>query len=458
MEYTFIQFSSVLESNSCVALPIVQPSDLAFFLDDATYALGVDSISALDKDGNVLQGVVEFDIVGNWVKLKGTFNFEVDKCFVLKVYKKTIVGVGRFITTYEYYVYYNVIYSQHHTEGYYIRLVKNTSLEGAVCMDIDNNTYDTVTVNGLTITTSNLRVTKFTDGTVIPTVTDDAAWVALSTPAKCAYDNNSGLLTSYGYLYNSFCLTGTKSIAPIGWHVITNDEWLTLYNYSLTNFGTSVNGAKALSTKDLWGDPDEPATEIGQIGYQDELNNFLLTNFQNGGCRQYDGTFIGAALYCAYWTINYGTDSAKYSNTLRLTTATDTTLLRYSCNEGQYGFDYTEIGSYNQVRLPIRIYAPQPLQEKTVYKGSDGVVHVLSATMKKEYLLETEYIPEQWHDNLVIALNHDTVTLDTVSLSNEEYDYSINWDEYTDTECSERLTKGSTKMQQNKINRNTNCE
>ena len=135
---------------------------------------------------------------------------------------------------------------------------------------------------------------------------------------------------------------------------------------------------------------------------------------------------------------------------------TETALVKYLCYEAQFGFDYTITNSYNQVRLPILAKNPNYPQEDKVYVDANGSRRLLFSKVDKEYDLETEYITEDWHEKLVIAIGHDEVYFDGVRLQ-KSAPYEINYDEFDELPCGTRLYKASAKLSKNVTQRNNNC-
>jgi uncharacterized protein (TIGR02145 family) len=74
----------------------------------------------------------------------------------------------------------------------------------------------------------NLDVVTYKDGTIIPQVTDAAAWGALTTGAWCYYNNDPANGDVYGKLYNWYAVSDPRGLAPQGWHIPTVAEWNTL--------------------------------------------------------------------------------------------------------------------------------------------------------------------------------------------------------------------------------------
>jgi uncharacterized protein (TIGR02145 family) len=105
-----------------------------------------------------------------------------------------------------------------------------TSFINILMGDADGNEYNTVSLFGQFWFLSNLKTTKYNDGTSIPLVADDLVWRNLSTPGYCWYNNDEASnKNEYGALYNWFTVN-TGKLCPIGWHVASDEEWTTLSN------------------------------------------------------------------------------------------------------------------------------------------------------------------------------------------------------------------------------------
>lgn len=159
-------------------------------------------------------------------------------------------------------------------------------------VDIDSITFKRPVVNIPNVTictqvwaTKNLDVTTYSDGTVIPQVTDDqTAWSNLTTGAWCYQNNDAANNATYGKLYNWYAVAGIydaaslanptlrKKLAPTGWHVPTDAEWTTL---TTCLGGESVAGGKMKETGTAhWLSPNTDATNSSGFtalpgGYRD---------------------------------------------------------------------------------------------------------------------------------------------------------------------------------------------
>jgi uncharacterized protein (TIGR02145 family) len=135
----------------------------------------------------------------------------------------------------------------------------NNNNKGIVT-DIDGNVYHTVTIGTQVWLVENLKVTKYRNGDPIPSITGNSAWYNLTTCAYCIYEDNISIANTYGYLYNWYAVNDNRKIAPMGWHIPTDEEWTTLITYL---GGDSVAGGKLKEAGTThWHSPNEGATNM----------------------------------------------------------------------------------------------------------------------------------------------------------------------------------------------------
>ena len=190
--------------------------------------------------------------------------------------------------------------------------------------DIDGNTYLPVTICSQTWTQRNLNVSKYSDGTPIPQVTDPTAWANLTTGAWCYNNNDSANGPVYGKMYNWYAIAGIydaasladpalrKKIAPTGWHVPTAGEWTSLINclggVNIGGANYSIAGGKMKETgTNHWLTPN--------LGASNSSNFTALP----GGDRNYFGNFDGGIGTVGGWwsssaSGNFGYHTYLYNN------------------------------------------------------------------------------------------------------------------------------------------------
>lgn len=112
----------------------------------------------------------------------------------------------------------------------------------------------------------------------------------------------------------------------------------------------------------------------------------------------------------------------------------------------------------NRIRLPFYVTRPQFPTESNVFRLANGTRKTLSAIVLKTYEGETENLPKEIHERLVIALKHDDVTVEGryylggISLDG---DYDIDWLKFLDYP----LAKAAFKVQVTPFNySNDNCQ
>lgn len=217
------------------------------------------------------------------------------------------------------------------------------NIAGPNVIDIDGNTYQSVTNCGLTFTKQNLNVSKYSDGTPIPQVTNLTQWASLTTGAWCYYNNDPANGAVYGKLYNWYAVAGIydaasaanpalrKKLAPAGWHVPTDSEWSNLINCLDPNAdgGNNFNiaGGKMKSIGTL-----QAGTGLWQSPNTDATNASGFTGLP-AGYRSFNGTFdyIG---YFGYW----------WSSSEPSTTSAWYRYLNYYNGNADRGNDYKDYG------------------------------------------------------------------------------------------------------------------
>ena len=139
-----------------------------------------------------------------------------------------------------------------------LQLYYETEYTGqAFVNDADGNTYKVVKIGDQVWMAENLKTTRYNDGTAIPYVTDASAWINLTSPAYCWYNNDIGNKSVYGALYTWYTVK-TGKLCPSGWHVPTDAEWTILENHL---GGSTVAGGKLKETgTEHWINPNTDAT------------------------------------------------------------------------------------------------------------------------------------------------------------------------------------------------------
>jgi uncharacterized protein (TIGR02145 family) len=171
------------------------------------------------------------------------------------------------------------------------------------CTDADGNNYPVVQIGTQLWMAENLKTTKYRNGDTIPYITDNYEWSKLRTSsfftgACCDYDNMPVNGTIYGKLYNWCAVDDTRNIAPIGWHVPTDEEWYKLKEYVHANPGTSGSETKALSSTVSW----SAATYRLDPGCDLEKNNSTGFTALPGGFRESFGEFTEIGAFGRWWS------------------------------------------------------------------------------------------------------------------------------------------------------------
>jgi uncharacterized protein (TIGR02145 family) len=90
----------------------------------------------------------------------------------------------------------------------------------------NGKTSEDVKIGTQTWTTKNLDVSNYRNGDVILLVQDAKQWENLKTGAWCYYDNKLSNGEKYGKLYNWYAVNDARGLAPDGYHVPSDNEWI----------------------------------------------------------------------------------------------------------------------------------------------------------------------------------------------------------------------------------------
>jgi len=198
---------------------------------------------------------------------------------------------------------------------------------GVIVTDIDGNVYQTVQIGEQVWMAENLKVTHYNDGSDIPTGYSNSEWADLDETETGAYaiypaDNDAASQATcggdcsevYGNLYNLYAVE-TGNLAPEGWHVPTDEEWMELemalgmseseaqdWGWRGTNQGSQLAGRA-----DLWFDSNLENNEaFGTSGF-DGLP---------GGYRNHDGNYHNMGYFAYFWSSTENGNSSAWGRWL----------------------------------------------------------------------------------------------------------------------------------------------
>jgi uncharacterized protein (TIGR02145 family) len=149
-------------------------------------------------------------------------------------------------------------------------------------------TYKTITIGNQKWMAENLNESTFRNGDPIPEIKTVEEWVKADQegkPAWCYYNNEIANGKKYGKLYNWYAVNDPRGLAPKGWHIPRDKEWI-----KLTDFLGGEGGAgRKLKSTSGWKEKGNGTNETGFSAFP-------------GGGRFINGTFNGAGSYGYWWS------------------------------------------------------------------------------------------------------------------------------------------------------------
>ncbi len=171
-------------------------------------------------------------------------------------------------------------------------------IEKGTVIDADGNLYTTVKIGNQWWMAENLKVKTYADGSSIPKIQSDSAkWNNDTTGAYCVYDDNTN---APGLLYNWYAVNKSKNIAPVGWHIPSDDEWKELEKY----IGMSVADADKTSWR---GNNEAEKLKVASPNGWTKYASVWSTNETGfsalaGGCRLFNGVWGQPGLFATgFW-------------------------------------------------------------------------------------------------------------------------------------------------------------
>jgi len=170
---------------------------------------------------------------------------------------------------------------------------------GGIIMDIDGNTYNTVSIATQCWFKENLKTTKYKNGTAIPNLTDNNNWSNDVNGAYCCFNNDCNTYDIlYGKLYNWYAVTNPNGICPSGWRISNDNDWYIMESF----IDQSITNPNAINWRGTDGGTKLKSTS-GWSNNSNGINSFGFSALP-GGNRYNSGFFYSFAVgnYGDWWS------------------------------------------------------------------------------------------------------------------------------------------------------------
>jgi uncharacterized protein (TIGR02145 family) len=185
----------------------------------------------------------------------------------------------------------------------------STELLCGTVTDIDGNTYPVVAIGEQCWTAHNLNVSHYRNGDPIPQITNDQDWLNATGGAWCYYANNTENGVIYGKLYNWYAVNDPRGLAPEGYHIPSQDEWMQMKDF----LGGYMVAGGPLKSTEHWQAPN--------VGATNETGFSAVPGSQRNGAFYADGWGVVGV----YWSSTSNPDDddneEAWSNTMSRSSA-----------------------------------------------------------------------------------------------------------------------------------------
>jgi len=173
------------------------------------------------------------------------------------------------------------------------------SCQGCKPVTFDGYTYDVVQIGNQCWFAENLRTEHYANGDEIPGDLSNEEWELTDLGARAVYGEGESFreellanLNTYGGLYKWYAVDDARGLCPTGWHVPTDEEWMTLE----MELGMSESEAK----KGGWRGTDQgkqmkssPSNDPSWYGTNTSGFSALAGGYRNSSGNFHDGGYYG---------------------------------------------------------------------------------------------------------------------------------------------------------------------
>jgi uncharacterized protein (TIGR02145 family) len=170
--------------------------------------------------------------------------------------------------------------------------------------------YSLVEIGGQCWFAENLRTELYANGDTIASILSDSEWEITTNGAVAVYGEDEGCenfspdgdacdstwsLNEYGRLYNWYAVDDIRGLCPTGWHVSTDEEWMTL------EMELGMSEAEANDTG--WRGTDQGTQMKTTYGWYEGGNGTNSSGFSGlpGAYRFTDGNFYASGKVGRWW-------------------------------------------------------------------------------------------------------------------------------------------------------------
>ncbi len=165
--------------------------------------------------------------------------------------------------------------------------------------DNDGNIYPTIKICDQEWMSENLNVRTYQNGDIIAHISDSKDWAASTVGAWSNYENRSLNGVIYGKLYNLYAVLDHRGLAPKGWHIASDADWITLEMC----IGMDQSNAEQVGWRGTSeGEKLKKRVALGVTSIDMYVSNESGFSALLGGIRSSTGRYEGIDQMCCFWT------------------------------------------------------------------------------------------------------------------------------------------------------------